>query len=248
MLSRDASVPLYEQLKDIIEHKIHTKEYKVNEQIPSERELGETYNVSRVTVRQAIALAEKEGLVSKVHGVGTFVAKPKIKQELDEITDFASTATQLGVNAKTKLIESNLMTSDFKLAKLLGTNVMDNLLNIQLIGYSGDLPIVVYKTYFPYELGRRVEEKVKEASADNIPFSTLDIYKQFADVNPTHVEQTFESVNASEDLSKYLKVSDKFPLLRVSSIIYEGNSPLEFKEAYYRGDKYRFFITRKISL
>src|SRR5699024_11697021 len=102
MLLRDTSVPLYEQLKDIIEHKINSNEYKVNEQIPSERELGETYDVSRVTVRQAIALAEKEGLVSKVHGVGTFVAKPKIKQQIEEITDFASTATQLGVDERTK--------------------------------------------------------------------------------------------------------------------------------------------------
>src|SRR5690625_2531519 len=248
MIYRNKSTPLYEQLKDMIEHKINTNEYKPNEQIPSERELGEQYNVSRITVRQAIALAEKEGLVSRVQGVGTFVARPKIKQELNTVADFQSTVAQLGLIASTQLISSEIITSDFKLAKLLNMNVMDKVLNLQLLGYGDESPIVYYNTSFPFVLGKEIKEIAKEYAQQNIPFSTLDLYKNLDDYDLTHVEQTFESLVAKDEIIDILLVERDSPLLRVNSIVYHDNNPHEYKEAYYRGDKYRFFIKRQINL
>lgn len=248
MLSRNKSIPLYEQLKDIIEHKINSNEFKPNEQIPSERELGEQYDVSRITVRQAIALAEKEGLVSRVHGVGTFVARPKIRQELRTVEDFQSTVAQLGVIASTQLKNSDVITSDFKLAKLLNINVMDKVLNLQLLGYGDESPIVYYNTFFPYILGEKVKAAAEKIVGENIPFSTLDLYKELDNYKPTHVEQTFEAIIAKTKTAEILGVEPDSPLLRVTSIVYQQQTPLEYKEAYYRGDKYRFFVTRQIKL
>lgn len=248
MINRNNSVPLYEQLKEIIEHKINSGEYKANEQIPSERELGETYKVSRITVRQAISLAEKEGLVSRVHGVGTFVASPKIKQELSTVADFQSTITQHGLIASTDLINTDIVTSDFKLSKILNTNVMEKILNLRLVGYGDDSPIVYYNTFFPYELGEKMKAAAQKYIDDNRPFSTLDLYKDIEKHTPTHVEQTFEALVASEQVAKTLKIEVGFPILRVSSIVYQNKTPLEYKEAYYRGDKYRFFVTRQTDL
>lgn len=248
MLNRNLSTPLYEQLKNIIEHKINTNEYKANEQIPSERELGEMYSVSRITVRQAIAQAEKEGLVSRVHGVGTFVANPKIRQELNTIADFQSTVAQSGLIASTELINTDIITSDFKLSKLLNMNIMEKILNLQLVGYGDDSPIVVYNTFFPFTLGEKIKEATEKWVEKKLPFSTLDLYKGHTDYTPTHVEQTFEAMIAPEQIAKILKVDAGFPLLRVTSIVYQEDIPLEFKETYYRGDKYRFFVTRKVNI
>lgn len=248
MLKRNGSIPLYEQLKDIIEHKINTNDFKPNEQIPSERELGEQYDVSRITVRQAVSLAEKEGLVSKVHGVGTFVASPKIRQELNTVANFQSTAAQLGVIASTRLSQATIVPSDFKLAKLLNINVMDKVLNLQLVGYSEEMSIVYYNTYFPFSLGNKIRDGAEKSIEANIPFSTLDLYKEYTDNRPTHVEQTFEAIVADEEISDILKVDLDSPLLRVTSIVYQESMPLEYKEAYYRGDKYRFFVTRQVNI
>lgn len=246
MLNRNQSIPLYEQLKNIIEHKINTNKYKPNEQIPSERELGKKYNVSRITVRQAIALAEKEGLVSRVHGVGTFVARPKIKQELNTVEDFQSTIAQVGLIGSTELISAETVTSDFKLAKLLNLNVMDKVLNLRLVGYSDDIAIVYYNTYFPFTLGKQIKKATQNIVEQQSSFSTLDLYKHIENCTPTHVEQTFEALTAKEKTANLLEISPKSPLLRVTSIVYQNETPLEYKEAYYRGDKYRFFVTRQI--
>lgn len=247
MLNRKKSEPLYIQLKNVIEHKINTNEYKVNEQIPSERELGEMFNVSRITVRQAISLAEKEGIVSKVHGVGTFVTKPKVHQKLNSIADFKSTVAQLGLIASTKLIKSDVIMSDFKITKLLNLNIMDKVLNLQLLGLGDSKPIVYYDAYFPYSLGKEIKEGVKDMYEAGTPFSTLNLYdSKYTNYKPTHIEQTFEAIIADETLAKTLDVPEGFPLLKVFSIVYQNDQPLEYKESFYRGDKYRFFVTRNM--
>lgn len=245
MLNRNKSTPLYEQLKQIIEEKIKSKEWEPEDQLPSERELVDQYKVSRITVRQAIDLAERDGLVKRIHGVGTFVTEPKIKQELGEFNTFQSTLQQQGLIASTKLLKSSVITSDFQLARLLDIDVMEKVINLELVGYGDSSPIVYYNSYFSHSVGEQMEQAADQALKEEKPFSTLDLY-QFLDYEPTHVEQTFEALSTTEQLSKILDVDLHFPLFRVTSIIYQDKTPLEYKETYYRGDKYKFFITRQM--
>lgn len=246
MLERNQTIPLYEQLKNIIEKQITTGELGSNEQLPSERELGITYNVSRITVRQAIAMAEKANLVQKVHGVGTFVTTPKIRQELNVISSFQSTVEQLGLIASTNILNSKIITSDFQLSRLLNLEVMDKILNLQLLGSGDNSPIVFYNTYFSHNLGEDMVKFSEDMISKNSPFSTLDLYKNSSNYVPTHVEQTFESILSNEQVSAILKIEKGSPLLRVKSIVYQDKQPLEYKESYYKGDMYKFFITRKL--
>ncbi|WP_044893088.1 GntR family transcriptional regulator [Bacillus alveayuensis] len=247
MLNRNHRVPLYEQLKDIIKKNIEEGIYKVGEQIPSERTLCETYNVSRITVRQAIALAEKEGLLQRLQGVGTFVRKPKIKQELSNFNSFQSTLSQQGLIAKTKLVHEEIISSDIQLSRVLNISVMDKVYHLELLGLGDEKPIVFYNSYFSEEVGLLMKKVADEALAENMPFSTLDLYKKTDKLNPTHVEQTFEAKAASSYIADQLQVDVATPILTVTSIVYEENEPLEFKETHYRGDKYKFFTIRKMN-
>ncbi|MBX9973642.1 GntR family transcriptional regulator [Cytobacillus firmus] len=248
MLDRNNSAPLYEQLKNVIKKKIHSGELKPDEQIPSERELVEKYQVSRITVRQAINLAEQEGLVRRVHGVGTFVAAPKIQQELGSLNNFQSTLQQQGLIGSTKLRNTQIITSDFLLSRLLAIQVMDRVMNIELIGFGDNSPIVYYNSYFSFTVGEKMKKAAETALEKGQPFSTLDLYNLDLEVgySPTHVEQTFEAQAAVPHLAEILEVKEGFPLFRVTSIVYEDQKPLEYKETYYRGDKYKFFITRQM--
>jgi len=74
--------PLYKQLKDVLKQKITAGEFKPGEALPGERQLMETYGVSRVTVRQAIAELVNEGLLYRQHGKGTFIAPKRIERPL----------------------------------------------------------------------------------------------------------------------------------------------------------------------
>lgn len=246
LLERNGTAPLYEQLKDVIHKKIKSGELKPDQQIPSERELEKTYNVSRITVRQAINLAEQEGLVRRVHGVGTFVSKPKIQQELSTLSNFQSTLQQQGLIASTKLHNSQTIVSDFQLSKLLSIQVNEKVINLELIGLGDNSPIVYYNSYFSFPVGEKMKQAAELVLDKDQPFSTLDLYKMDPHLkfNPTHIEQTYEALAAVPFLAEILKVKEGFPLIKVTSLVYQDKNPLEYKETYYRGDKYKFFITR----
>ena len=80
---------LYIQIKDIYRDKILSGELKLGDKIESEMEIQQKYNVSRITARQAILDLEKEGMVKRGRGKGTFVIwQPAIEEELSHIMSF----------------------------------------------------------------------------------------------------------------------------------------------------------------
>src|SRR3990172_1738207 len=88
VLSKKNKLPLYYQLKAIIEERIESGEWAPGAQAPSERELCEQFKISRITVRQALAELVVEGRLTRDQGRGTFVAKPRIEQQLTQLTGF----------------------------------------------------------------------------------------------------------------------------------------------------------------
>ena len=80
MLDKSRPIPLYYQVKESLLEKIKSNQFKVGDLIPSESELQEEYNVSRITIRRAIQELVQEGHLHTVQGRGTFVSKPKVSQ------------------------------------------------------------------------------------------------------------------------------------------------------------------------
>src|SRR6266446_8799083 len=79
---KNSPLPRYYQLKEIMRERIRSGEWKPGDLIPSERELGEKYGISRMTARQAITDLVNEGLFYREQGKGTFVSRHKITQQL----------------------------------------------------------------------------------------------------------------------------------------------------------------------
>ncbi|MEX2461699.1 MAG: GntR family transcriptional regulator [Paenibacillaceae bacterium] len=245
-LERNTSSSLYEQLKNLIAREINEGKLVPDQQIPSEREFCEEYGVSRITVRQAIAAAVNEGLLYRAHGKGTYVANPKIEQKLSSVSNFQQTLVKQGFMASTSLFKTDTIPNNFFLSRILNVDMMEQITNIQLVGFGNEVPVVFYDSYFNMEIGQKMIESAKIANEKNMPFSTLDLYTNVSQ-KPTHVEQTFEAIAADDNISDILKISPNSSLLLATSIVYAGEQPIEYKNAYYRGDKYKFFLKREFS-
>src|SRR5437588_12671380 len=85
---RNSPLPRYYQLKEIMRVRVRAGEWKPGDLIPSERELGETYGISRMTARQAITDLVNKELFYREQGKGTLVSRHKITQQLLRLTDF----------------------------------------------------------------------------------------------------------------------------------------------------------------
>jgi GntR family transcriptional regulator len=77
-LDRSSFVPLYYQLQELLKEQIESGGWKPGDRLPSEPELARRYAVSRVVVRQALAILQDDGQIVRIQGRGTFVAEPKL--------------------------------------------------------------------------------------------------------------------------------------------------------------------------
>ncbi len=243
-MENNTSKPLYMQIKEKIEHEIECGRLEPNHQIPSERELCEKYNVSRITVRQAIAEAEKDGLVYRIQGKGTFVKEPVIHQGLEKLTSFSKTLFTKGLKGKSEIVKTEIIPVDFQLSNILKCDLSEQIVNLVLLGLADDEPMVCYDSYFPYDIGIKMIEAAEENIKQHKAFSTFDLYKKINILLGT-IDQTFEAANCNEATSKIMKINEGKALMLVTSIIYSrDHKPLEFRTAKYRADKYRFHIKR----
>src|SRR5512135_1112678 len=112
-------IPLYHQLKQVLQSDIEQEIYQSGERLPSEPELVREYGVSRITVRQALDELEAEGRVVRRHGKGTYVAERRIEQELVRLTDFVEDMQQAGRNPSSRVLAFKHEPASLTIAKAL---------------------------------------------------------------------------------------------------------------------------------
>ncbi len=234
------AVPLYLQIKEQIKKDIEDKNYVYGQLIPSELEFEKFYNVSRITVRQAILDLEKDGYVKRTRGKGTSVTySDKIDENLSAIRSFSKEMADRGKQAKTIYTEIDLVKANQEIAEHLQLDEGENVYRLYRVRGADDEAIVVFETYlsgkFDFPLNKEAYEK-----------SMYDVFESIGVHMPTRVNEKFEAMLADLTLSKALKVAIGSPILKRVRVSYtEYNMPIEYTYSYYRGDRYAYSIQLK---
>lgn len=175
MLKPQESTPLYKQLSDLLRRQIEEGKIKQDHSIPSERSLCQKYNISRITVRQAISEMINEGILNRKQGKGTYVAKQKVTQGLARIVNFTRTVLDLGMNPSTKILGNEIFPVDFQIAKILDIPVTSQILKLSLLGMGDEEPLALYESYFPLSLGRKMTREAirREKGGCLFPLTTF---------------------------------------------------------------------------
>jgi GntR family transcriptional regulator len=248
VLNKEGHVPLYIQLKDLIQEKIESGVYPEGTAIPSEREFCNMYEVSRITVRQAIERAVAEGLLVRRPGKGTYVSARKIQQPLERISSFGTTMTGQGLVAKTSVPEIETVYATDEVYNMLQVSKDTPLVKLVLLGTANAQPLAIYTSYYKPEIGEQMAKYALEWAAQGKAFSSLDLYGSLThELRPVVARQTFEAGLASGMVARHLKLDDPAVVFVVESVAQlQTGVPVEYKIAYYRADRYKFSITRKI--
>jgi DNA-binding GntR family transcriptional regulator len=105
LLNRESPTALYMQIADLLRADIDSGVFATDSKLPAENELTQRFEVSRVTVRQALAQLLSEGYVVSKQGKGTFVSRQKFLHDLKPMRGFYDALVAQGVEPKTKLLE-----------------------------------------------------------------------------------------------------------------------------------------------
>jgi len=246
-ITNHSPVSLYVQLKELLTQEIKEQKLSPHDKIPSERELCEKYNLSRTTVRQGISLAVSEGLLYRIQGKGTFVAEQKINQGLISLTGFEETVLGRGLTPSMKVLEAQLTTADVHITALLNLPLGADIASFKLLGIANNTPLVLFYYYMPVEIGKEALSLIYDFEAKQGWFSFTRYFREHKKIELGVARQTFEAAVANHDQSKIMQLATGSALFKVTSIINtREENPIELRHAYYRGDRYKFNISREV--
>ena len=150
-LDKNSQQPLYMQLMKEIKEQIQNGYYKPGDQIPTENQLSELYQVSRITVRRTIEELCAQGVLVKRQGKGTFVEAPKIyrKIENDNNMSFSAACRANGRRPSSHIISCTVMDAENWQMEFLKLHADRRLYHIERILSADDLPIIYEHIYIP---------------------------------------------------------------------------------------------------
>ena len=149
---------LYSRVETVLASEIADGDLKVGNQLPTEDRLIARFGVSRITVRRAIQNLVSRGLVEIRRGKGTFVAAPKVTQELKELSGFVEDMHALGRKPTAHVIGKEIVTADATVARQLALTKGERVVRIRRVRLADGVPLSFDETYLPLEIGRKVLE------------------------------------------------------------------------------------------
>lgn len=236
LIDRNSPTPLYAQLKQLIYSNIQKGVWMTGDMIPTEVELCETYEVSRITALRALNDIAKEGYVKRISGKGTYVTQPKrINQALKQLTSFTDDMKQRGKEPGSRVISMYNFTADQDLAKKFGIDSGERLTVLKRLRLMDNEPLAIETAFLP---GRYFPD-IDRSNMNNR--SLYDLMKQKYDQIPTRATQRITATLCPVSEADLLRISKRDAVLRLFRTTFNQNDQvIEIVESFYRGDAYIF--------
>jgi len=233
-----APTPKYWHVREAVERLIRTEGLRPGDRLPTEPELGQRLAVSRGTVRRAFDDLEREGVVSRQPGRGTFVAQRRMLRPLSELTSFSEHLRSLGLEPGSTLVSYRHVEDDRG-----GDHFADGvgLVRVVRLRTANGEPVGVHTVFLPAEL------------ADRIGF-TREVLRRLPEVSlygalasaGVEIDVAREDITARLAAARereLLELPDPSPVLEVVRRTFDpASQPVELVRAVYRADRYDYVI------
>jgi GntR family transcriptional regulator len=225
---------LYAQIEDALALRIRD-DLRPGDRLPTEDELIKQFAVSRITVRHAIQNLAARGLVVVEQGRGTFVARPRIEQQLTALTGFVEDMEAVGLGASARLTTSEVRTADREATAALRLPAGGKARFIERVRLADGQPVSFDQTWLPEDIGAQV------ASEDLSEEPIFRLLEEKYGIPLLEATYRLEAIVADEGLAARLETEPGSPVLRVARTTYTtGQRPIDYELLHYRGDLISF--------
>jgi GntR family transcriptional regulator len=232
-------LPRYYQLVNILRQKIEAGEWQPQEAIPSERQLEELYAVSRTTIRQAIGILIRQGLVYQLHGKGTYVSPRKLQKGLVELTSFSEDMVIRGLKPGQRILEIGEVEVPESVRLHLGLSPeIAKVLRLERVRTGDGQPIGLQTSFLALGPGQTISREELEERG-----SLYAILQEKFNINLAAADETLEVTIANPREAMLLEVPEGSPLLLSERVLWTTERrAIEFVKILYRGDRYRYTV------
>ncbi len=216
-------------------------EFAPGEQIPTEKDLCETYQVSTITARQAILDLVNEGLIIRRQGKGSF-----IKDGLKSIKNIKTLHLKGNLNdiipegletQEVKVLDIIKVKSPKRIADLLGIQEGEEVVQVRRTRNDNGIPLSYIKNYLVLEIGEKIKSK------DLCVYPMLHILRNRLNIPITGGIQYVEAIVADYDIASALSINICSPILYLETVIHaKQKKPVDFAQTFYRPDQFRYSV------
>jgi GntR family transcriptional regulator len=237
-VDRNSPLPFYFQLKQIIMADIAARDLQPGDRFDGDHDLCAAYNVSRTVVRQALSELEAEGVIERVKGRGTFIARPKVDEGLvRSLTGLYKEVRERGSVLRSDVRRIEIVAADDAVASALELTPGAPVVVLERLRFVDGEPWVLVINHLPADLAPGL------ADEDFREQSLYELLQSKYGVQITRGKRTVEASVASVMLARNLGVSPGDAILILRSVVYGADGrPVETFVAYHRGDRSRFEV------
>ena len=233
MSLRKSQIPLYSQIRQVIEQELADEELVPGQRLPSEEELADRFGVSRMTVRHALHQLAAEGVLTRVQGLGTFVTEQPADVKPAGITRWSFERIEQAQDIKQRVLEVYECAPNLVTANALHTMPGELVVKLSRVLYLDGEPLA-------YRLDRISKLLVPAVDDWALGDDTLPTFlTRHCGLEFGTVEERVRPVLAEPDVAQHLGVEPDSPMLQVHSLLFVSSGvPAILSDTIYRSDRY----------
>lgn len=233
------NIPKYMYVKLSLINKLKSGELAEEDRLPTEKNLCDSYNCSRLTVRKALDELMQEGYIYKVQGRGTYVKnRTPQKQNLQGISSCSLLIQSQNMIPSKKILRKEIVPADSFLAEKLNINVQDPVLIYERVYCGNGVPVIYSKSFFNVSLLPDIDQY----DLQNLSIISLIAEKYHLEIQCLNRE--LRAVVSDADTAALLSIPENFPLLQVTDVkgicFQNRDVPVEYYNFLYVTERIRY--------
>jgi GntR family transcriptional regulator len=238
LLKQNNGVPAYKRIQAEIRGDIDSGALRSGNLVPSERELARLHDVSLMTARHALASLEREGIVERRRGVGTFVAAPKI--HFNKLMSYTEQMGSRGLTPASKVLMAKVVDDEEEATARLSLAPRSRVLKLERLRHAaGGEPFALETCYLPADPFANLQSGKLE---NDSLFSTLQRDYQ---VELSYSDEEVDATAADPRTAELLGLPKRAPILRIRQVIFSTKGAVTlYVLGLYRSDRHNLVIRR----
>jgi GntR family transcriptional regulator len=232
-------VPRYLQIAEALRDHIRRGDFAPGTRLDTQRVLARRFDVTLMTLRQALETLERENLIERRHGLGTFVAAPTVDYDILQLHRFAGDLSAQGENVATRVLGARFTGADRRAAVALHLRPRSRVLELERLRLVDARPLSLQRSLLPAQIG----EEVAKADLGVTPLH--QILEDKLGISIAHAAEIVSAVRLPRPAARELACRPGVPAFESERVSYgPGGEPVVFDRVFIPGDRFR--ITREL--
>lgn len=232
-------VPRYHRIATALRERIQHGDLAPGARLPNQRQLAHDFGVTLMTLRQALELLERDKLIVRRHGLGTFVAAPSIDYDINQLRRLAGDLLAQGEPVTTRLLASRFVPADRRVSDALGLAARARVLALERLRLVDGHPMSLQRSFLPAVIG----EEIVKADLAAVPLRQALEFKLGLSV--VGARESVSAVRLGRREARELGCRAGVPAFESERVSFAaGGRPIVFDHVFIPGDRFR--ITREL--